>query len=357
MVFLCQIGRNRNGVDVMIFINEDITSKLLTKHNFPNDVEGLFVELNFRKSKWLLFGTYHPPAQNDQYFFNCIDEALNTYSNYDNVLLAGNVNAEHDELCLSNFLYQHDIYNLVKVGTCFKNSSKPTSIDLFLTTKNTHFQNTVAECSGLSDFHKLVLTILKTLFDKNNPYEILYRDYKNFNSESFNEDLQNILSTTQINTCKQFKDIFLSVLNIHAPLKKKLLRANHSQYVTKALRKAVMRRSKLEKIYFNKQTNESLKACKKQKNYCSKLYKKERKIFFDNLSTCVVSDNKTFWKVIKPFFTNKSTFGRNIKLLEKEEILKDDTEIAEELNLFFYNAVKYLNIAETLASQTESLII
>ena len=87
----------------MIFVNEDITSKLFTKDNFPNDVGGLFVELNFRKSKWLLFGTYHPPAQNDQYLFNCIDEALNTYSDYDNVLLAGNVNAEHDELCLRIF--------------------------------------------------------------------------------------------------------------------------------------------------------------------------------------------------------------------------------------------------------------
>ena len=107
-----------------------------------------------------------------------------------------------------------------------------------------------------------------------------------------------------------------------------------------------MRRSKLEKIYFKKQTNESLKAYKKQKSFCRKLYKKERKRFFDNLNTSVVSDNKTFWKVIKPFFTNKSTFGRNIKLIEKEEILKDDTEIAEELNLFFFNAVKSLNIAE-----------
>ena len=56
--------------------------------------------------------------------------------------------------------------------------------------------------------------------------------------------------------------------------------------------------------------------------------------------------NEAFWKVIKPFFTNKNTFGRNIKLIEKEEILKDDTEIAEELNLFFSNAVKSLNIAE-----------
>ena len=106
---------------------------------------------------------------------------------------------------------------------------------------------------------------------KKKPCEILYRDYKNFNSESFNEDLRNILSTTQINTCKQFEDTFLRVLNMHAPLKKKLLRANHSQYVTKALRKA------MEKIYFSEQTNESLKAYKKQKNYCSKLYKKERK--------------------------------------------------------------------------------
>ena len=133
---------------------------------------------------------------------------------------------------------------------------------------------------------------------------------------------------------------------MHAPSKKKLLWANHSQYVTKALRKPIMRRSKLEKIYFKKQTNESLKAYKKQKNYCNKLYKKERKKFFDNLNISIVSNNKTFWKVIKPFFTNKSTFGRNIKLIQKEEILKDDTEIAEELNLFFSNVVKSLDIAE-----------
>ena len=102
----------------------------------------------------------------------------------------------------------------------------------------------------------------------------------------------------------------------------------------------------MKKIYFKKQTHESLKDYKKQKNYCSKLYKKEKKKFFDNLNTSFVSDNKTFWKVIKLFFTNKSTFGRNIKPTEKEEILKHDTEIAEEFNLFFPNAVKSLNIVE-----------
>ena len=51
----------------MIYIREDIPSKLLDKHVFLYDMEGLFVELNFRKCKWLFFGTYHPLSR--QIFF------------------------------------------------------------------------------------------------------------------------------------------------------------------------------------------------------------------------------------------------------------------------------------------------
>ena len=75
------------------------------------------------------------------------------------------------------------------------------------------------------------------------------------------------------------------------------------------------------------------------------LLKKKRKKLFDSLSTTVVSDDQTFWTIIKPFFISKGSFGRNIKLAEKEEILKDYTKIAEELNLFFSNAVRSLNIS------------
>ena len=45
----CRIDRNRSGVGVMIYVWDDSSSKLLTKHFFPNDIKGLFVELNFRK--------------------------------------------------------------------------------------------------------------------------------------------------------------------------------------------------------------------------------------------------------------------------------------------------------------------
>ena len=64
-----RIDRNRSTYGVMIYVRDGIPSKFLTKHFFPNDIEGLFVEVNFRKCKWLLLGTYHPPSHSDQYSF------------------------------------------------------------------------------------------------------------------------------------------------------------------------------------------------------------------------------------------------------------------------------------------------
>lgn len=42
-------------------VRNGILPNLLTKYNFPDDIEGLFIELNLKKTKWLFLGTYHPP--------------------------------------------------------------------------------------------------------------------------------------------------------------------------------------------------------------------------------------------------------------------------------------------------------
>ena len=78
-----------------------------------------------------------------------------------------------------------------------------------------------------------------------------------------------------------------------------------------------MERSYLEKIYFKKRTDHSLKAYEKQNKYCSRLCKKERKNFFGSLNPSFVKDNKLFSKIVKPFFSNKGNFGQNIELVEK----------------------------------------
>ena len=70
------------------------------------------MELNFRKCKWLLCRTYHPPSQNDKYYFNYLDKAFDACSNYEKVLIAGDFNSEKTEHYIESFLYKHELSNM-----------------------------------------------------------------------------------------------------------------------------------------------------------------------------------------------------------------------------------------------------
>ena len=59
--------------------------------------------------------------------------------------------------------------------------------------------------------------------------------------------------------------MFLNVLQRHAPLKTKVVRANHAPYMNRTLRKAIMKRSELERKYLKNRTNENRIRYKKQK--------------------------------------------------------------------------------------------
>ena len=52
--------RNSYGGGLLIYMRSDIPCKQINKHEFSDNIEGIFVEINFRKSKWLLLDTYHP---------------------------------------------------------------------------------------------------------------------------------------------------------------------------------------------------------------------------------------------------------------------------------------------------------
>ena len=78
----------------------------------------------------------------------------------------------------------------------------------------------------------MVITVLKQTFQRSSPNELVYRDYKNFDRLTFKRELEEKLNQ-QINEYKHFEQIFLEVLNTHAPIKRKILRANHVPYMTK----------------------------------------------------------------------------------------------------------------------------
>ena len=89
-------------------------------------------------------------------------------------------------------------------------------------------QSATTAFTGLSDFHKLVLTVLKTSITKSKPQKITYRDYKNFDSVRFNDYLKYVLVKEKIASCTKFDEMFLRILNQHFPLKSELICANHA---------------------------------------------------------------------------------------------------------------------------------
>ena len=108
-----------------------------------------------------------------------------------------------------------------KEPTCYKNSENPSCIDFILTNNPRSFFKTSTLFTGLSNFHKLVLSVSKITFCKSKPKEIIYRNFKNFEEESFNQEPKNNLIYSSTESYEIFEKVLLDTLNKHAPLKKK----------------------------------------------------------------------------------------------------------------------------------------
>ena len=71
---------------------------------------------------------------------------------------------------------------------------------------------------------------------------------------------------------------------------------------------------------------------------------KEKEKYFANLNVKKITENKNFWQTTKPFLSEKSKSKEKIALIEKEELVSDNTEVANCLNNFFSNIVKNLEV-------------
>ena len=93
---------------------------------------------------------------------------------------------------------------------------------------------------------------------------------------------------------QHFLNIFIEVLNKHAPMKQKYLRANQERFMAKNLHKAIMKRSRLRNKFLSDRTKMSRKEYKKQRNFCVNLLKRAKKQHFSNLHINSISDMKKF---------------------------------------------------------------
>ena len=176
--------------------------------------------------------------------------------------------------------------------------------------------------TGLPDFYKMTLTVMKIFYKKQKPNTMTYWNYKHFSNETFMFDVKNsIIQMTPENNGLEF-DGFKSAIDEaiprHAPITKRYVRVNQAPFINKKLNKQVMKRSCLRHTFLNTKSDIGRKAYYKEHDLCASLIKSEKKNFVSIINTSDIADKKTFWKTVKPFFTDKIKTKSKITLLDKK---------------------------------------
>ena len=181
----------------------------------------------------------------------------------------------------------------------------------------------------------MIVTVFKTTFQRIPAKIRNYRDYKDFNNDTFRECLISDLAKENIgdSDLNKFTETCHKTLNNHAPSKKKkYIRGNQMPFMNKVLSNAIMDRKRFRNNFLKHRTDKNRKKYSKQRSYCVSLLRKTKRIYYGNLNEKGVIDNRKFWKTVKAFLSDKCPSNEKVILVEEDEIIGKDSEVAEVLN-------------------------
>ena len=187
---------NPSSID-MILTNPNNPSSIdmiLTNPNNPSSIDMILTNPNNPSSIDMILTVPNNPSSIDMIITN-----PNNPSSIDMILTVPN--------------------NPSSIDMIITNPNNPSSIDTILTNRKNSFENSATIETGLSDLHKIIFTMLNSKFKKKDPKVINFRCYKNFHENSFREDLRNALQNTHAEMIyENFKQISMTILNLHAPV-------------------------------------------------------------------------------------------------------------------------------------------
>ena len=113
-----RFDRNKDGGGILVYIREDIPSKLLNISYIASGIECLGTEENLRKVKWLVICSYNPHKNKISNHLENLSKVLNiNLSQYERFLCIGDFNSEITEFAMKNFCDIYHLKNLVNVPT------------------------------------------------------------------------------------------------------------------------------------------------------------------------------------------------------------------------------------------------
>jgi exonuclease III len=349
--------RNQFGGGLMIYINSLIPhccrkdlSELLV-----DNIEGLVFEITIKKKKMLFLALYKPPDIKDDVFISCFTKTCESMlSETSNILIVGdlnfNMNINNKLVDCCNVM---GFKNLIKSDTCFKGDT-PTLLDVILTSNSYMYMSDYINIdTGSSDCHNLIGCIMKAHAPKRINKVLTYRNFKSFNEEHFLRDLSCIdfapcYTHTDTNDMMSiYNGLFLDTLNKHAPIKTKRIKKVTPPFMNNDLRNAILKKCMLRNKYYKERNGTNWELYRNQRNFVTKLRKQSIRQYFVNKTTGI-SNSKDFWKVVKPFLTDKNSIADDHIILRNDDnLVTDPLDVCNIFNKYFTNVAKSIGFEDT----------
>jgi hypothetical protein len=327
---------------ILIYIRSDIPYRRLKEieHN-DNGVESVSIEIVIGNAKTIITCLYkHPSVKNNIFKTIFSDIANKAYQYSSDVIFIGDINCDpkkNDLIC--DLCCVFGLCNLITTPTCFK-AKEPTLLDVILVSNKGKYLETLNCSCPVSDHHNLIGGVTRRHAPIRKPRYIKYRSYKHFNDDDYITDVSYI----PFHVCEIFDDVddaawltsklLIDVIDKHAPMKQRVLKYKPVPYMNAELRKAIFKRNMIRNK-FKKYGKLFWEENRRMRNRVAALRKKSIRSYFSE--KCANID-KSFWKTISPFMTNKSARNsENIILHEGDKIVNDDKEVANIFNEYFVN--------------------
>lgn len=302
--------KRSNSGGLMAYVSNNITSTIGPVIKCNDNMECMTIELILNGNKILVACIYKNPKMKPNEFKSNFEETCEKmFDKYDNVIIIGDLNFNMlNNNMLSQICPTFNLNNIIKEPTCFK-SNNPTLIDVMLVSKRRKYIKGFSIDTGISDFHNLIGGILRLHAPIPKQKVVHYRKLSDINYDIINLELAEmkidevVAAEDDINNAfDKLQKTLISLLDKHAPKKKKIVKLNDFPCMTKRLKKAILIRNQYRNKFFKHRSITFLAAYRKHRNLVTQIKREETKKYFEEKCKGATK-NKDFWRAIKPFFS------------------------------------------------------
>lgn len=343
--------RNRSGGGVCIYLRNSIN--FITRSDvIADEIEAVCVDIKKPNTKpFTVLACYRPPtsyASENNVFFQKFEHLIALLDHEDKeIIILGDLNCDysaeipnsHTKKLLSLAeTYQFD--QLIKDHTRITQASR-TTIDLVLTNEPNKIVKSGVVHLGFSD-HSLIYTIRKITVPKqvNHKYSTT-RSFKRFNLNQFLDDLKQINwnSLDNLNNANDmwstWKQMFLSIIDKHAPLKTKRIKGKKCPWLTPLVRRHLILRDTLKKQFVKTNNPIIWDKFKEARNLANKTVNSAKTEYYHSHIKSNVNNPKESWNIINQLLCRKSSDTSITQLKINNQIFTEPLDISNALNEHF----------------------